>query len=165
MPLSKPNALIWWSTSQWNAKQGTRSRTSRSAKPCSEHFRCRAASACTYGWQMRSSGSSADSARTARFLIMAGERALQALAFEDALRHLETARTLLADVDNSGQARVLRLKALALRGMGRTDEALAAFGQALPLAPAGPERDGILYARAELHLDPLGMIIRGGHGS
>jgi tetratricopeptide (TPR) repeat protein len=98
-------------------------------------------------------GSSADSERTARYLIMASEGALQALAFEDALRHLEKARSLLADMDHSGHARVLRLRAQALRGMGRTDEALATFGQALPLAPAGPERNGILYSRAELHLD------------
>jgi tetratricopeptide (TPR) repeat protein len=84
---------------------------------------------------------------------MASEGAVQALAFEDALRYLEKARSLLADVDNSRHARVLRLRALALRGMGRADEALSTFGQALPLAPAGPERNCILYSRAELHLD------------
>ncbi len=98
-------------------------------------------------------GSAAESDRTARYLIIAGERALQALAFEDALRNLDTARTVLPEADGAGHARALRHRARALRGMGRADEALAAFAQALTLAPAGPDHDGIVYERAELHLD------------
>jgi len=98
-------------------------------------------------------GSAAPGERAARYLVMAGEHALQALAFEDALRNLDTARTVLPETDAGGHARALRHRALALRGMGRTDEALAAFAEALALAPTGPDRDGILYERAELHLD------------
>jgi tetratricopeptide (TPR) repeat protein len=98
-------------------------------------------------------GSAAQGERTARYLVMAGESALQALAFEDALRNLDAACTLLPEADRATRARALRHRALALRGMGRTDEALAAFAQALALASAGPDYDGILYERAELQLD------------
>ena len=64
-------------------------------------------------------GSAAQGERTARNLVMASESALQALAFEDALRNLDAARILLPEVDHAGQARTLRHRALALRGMGR----------------------------------------------
>jgi tetratricopeptide (TPR) repeat protein len=85
--------------------------------------------------------------------VMASQRALEALAYEDALRNFDAARTLLPESDRAAHARVLRHRALALRGMARTDQALAAFAEALTLAAAGPDRDAILYERARLQLD------------
>jgi class 3 adenylate cyclase/tetratricopeptide (TPR) repeat protein len=91
--------------------------------------------------------------RTAHWLLRAAERALEALAFEDALRDLESARTVLPAKDVAGAMRVLRLRARALRGLARIDEALDAFAEALAIAPAGTEREAVLQARARLKLD------------
>jgi class 3 adenylate cyclase/tetratricopeptide (TPR) repeat protein len=98
-------------------------------------------------------GTAAQGERTANYLVMAGERALQALAFEDALRNFDAARTLLPEQDRAAHARAVRYRALALRGTGRADQALAAFAEALKLASAGADRDAILYERADLQLD------------
>jgi tetratricopeptide (TPR) repeat protein len=98
-------------------------------------------------------GAAADGARTAHWLFLAAERALDALAFEDALRDLDSARTVRPDDDAGGAARILRLSARALRGLARIDEALEAFGQAAAIAPEGDERDAVLRARARLKLD------------
>ncbi len=98
-------------------------------------------------------GAAAPSDRTARYLELAGDHAVRALAFEDALRHLEAAATVLPEGDREGNARVLALRALAFRGIGRIDEALGSFGQALELVSSGPEHDRILFERARLQLD------------
>ncbi len=66
---------------------------------------------------------------------------------------LDCARTVLPADDVEGAARVLRLRARALRGLARIDDALAAFAGALAIAPAGVERDAVLQARARLRLD------------
>ncbi len=55
--------------------------------------------------------------------------------------------------DAEGAVRVVRLRARALRGLGRVDEALAALSRCLAVAPAGAERDAVLQARARLQLD------------
>jgi class 3 adenylate cyclase/tetratricopeptide (TPR) repeat protein len=98
-------------------------------------------------------GAAADGARTAHWLFLAAERALDAVAFEDALRDLDAARTVLPEEDRAGGARNLRLRARALRGLARIDEALEALGQAVEAAPEGAERDAALQARAQLKLD------------
>ena len=66
-----------------------------------------------------------------RWLVCAAERALDALAFEDALRDLDAARTVLPAGDAEGAVRVLRLRARALRGLARIDDALAALAEAI----------------------------------
>jgi class 3 adenylate cyclase/tetratricopeptide (TPR) repeat protein len=98
-------------------------------------------------------GAAAPGERTARWLVHVAERALDALAFEDALRDLDAARTVLPADDAEGAMRVLRLRAAALRGLARIDEALTAFADALAIAPGGAERDAVLQARARLTLD------------
>jgi class 3 adenylate cyclase/tetratricopeptide (TPR) repeat protein len=98
-------------------------------------------------------GAAAAGERTARWLLCAAERALDALAFEDALRDLDAARTVLPESELETAMRVLRLRGRALRGLGRIDEALATFAEALELAPSGAERDAVLQARARLKLD------------
>jgi class 3 adenylate cyclase/tetratricopeptide (TPR) repeat protein len=98
-------------------------------------------------------GAAAAGERTASWLVRAAERALDALAFEDALRDLDAAHTVLPEHEVEAAVRVLRLRARALRGLARIDEALAAFGEALDLAPSGAERDAVLQARARLKLD------------
>jgi class 3 adenylate cyclase/tetratricopeptide (TPR) repeat protein len=98
-------------------------------------------------------GAAADGERTARWLFRAAERALDAVAFEDALGDLDAARTVLPRDDTEGTAKVLRLRARALRGLARIEEALEDFAQAARIAPEGDERDAVLQARARLKLD------------
>jgi predicted ATPase/class 3 adenylate cyclase len=104
-------------------------------------------------YHLYQSGAAADGGRTAQWLLRAAERALDALAFEDALRDLDSAHTVLPSDDLSGSVRILRLRARALRGLARIDEALAAFAEALEIAPAGDERGAVLQARAQLELE------------
>jgi class 3 adenylate cyclase/tetratricopeptide (TPR) repeat protein len=99
------------------------------------------------------SGAAADGERTGRWLMLAADRALDALAFEDALQYLDSARTVLRDDHAEGGTRILRLRARALRGLARIDEALEAFAEAVAIAPEGPEREAVLRARAQLKLD------------
>jgi class 3 adenylate cyclase/tetratricopeptide (TPR) repeat protein len=98
-------------------------------------------------------GAAAPGERTVRWLVRTAELALDALAFEDALRDLDSARSVLPTDDTEGAVRVLRLRARALRGLARIDEALGAFAEAVKIAPAGAERDAVLQARARLKLD------------
>jgi class 3 adenylate cyclase/tetratricopeptide (TPR) repeat protein len=93
------------------------------------------------------------SERTAHWLLRAAERALDALAYEEALRDLDGARTVLPSSAAEDAVRVLRLRARALCGLARLDEALEAFAEALEIAPSGAERDAVLRARAQLKLD------------
>jgi tetratricopeptide (TPR) repeat protein len=86
-------------------------------------------------------GAAADRERSGRWLLLAADRALDALAFEDALRDLDAARTVLPDNHAEGGAKILRLRARALRGLARIDEALEAFAEAVEIAPEGAERD------------------------
>jgi len=98
-------------------------------------------------------GAAAPGERTADWLARAAERALDALAFEDALRDLDAARTVLPAGEPEGAVRLLRLRARALRGLARVDDALAALAKAIEIAPSGKERDAVLQARAQLKLD------------
>jgi len=62
---------------------------------------------------------------------LAGEQAFDAAAFEDALRHHENAISLQPSDDRKGRADLLHKRGLALRSLGRWDEALAGWLQAL----------------------------------
>jgi predicted ATPase len=98
-------------------------------------------------------GAAAPGERTARWLVRSAEHALDALAFEDALRDLDAAQTVLPESAAESTIRVLRLRARALRGLARIDEALGTFAEALQIASSGTERDAVLQARARLKLD------------
>jgi class 3 adenylate cyclase/tetratricopeptide (TPR) repeat protein len=72
---------------------------------------------------LSSAGSSAPLDRTVAALVAAAEMNMNALAFEDALRHLDNAVALVGDGD--GRFDLRRTQARALRGAGRVDQALA----------------------------------------
>ncbi|MBI1885040.1 MAG: AAA family ATPase, partial [Chloroflexi bacterium] len=76
-------------------------------------------------------GSSADPQKTVHYLTLAGDRAYQAAAFEEALRHYENALSLAPAEDRHGRAGLLYKRGLALRSLGRWDEALADWREAL----------------------------------
>ena len=95
----------------------------------------------------------ADGILAAHWLSVAAERSLAAVAFEDALRDLDAARTVLRDDNTKAMVGVLEMRARALRGLARIDDALAALAEALDIAPTGRQRDEVLRARACLKLD------------
>lgn len=76
-------------------------------------------------------GAAADPRKTARYLTMAGEQALGAAAFEDGLRHFNNALSLQPADDRRGHGDLLYGRGLALRSLGRWDEALADWRKAL----------------------------------
>lgn len=106
------------------------------------------------GHHLYQAGSAADPARTAHFLSVAGERSIQALAFEDALRLFDSALGVLEECgDEAELARIHRLRSIALRGAERFPEALDALGQAAAAAPDQEIKDGYRLDRCRLLLD------------
>jgi tetratricopeptide (TPR) repeat protein len=82
-------------------------------------------------YHLLEAGDRADPTRTLRFLVAAGERALEAAAYEEALRHLERALAMTPADDLSGRARILEELAMAHRSLGRPAEAIASWSEAL----------------------------------
>jgi len=76
-------------------------------------------------------GTSADPRKTVHYLMLAGEQAMGAAAFEDALRHYERALSLQPADDRGGRTDLLYKRGLALHSLGRWDEALADWREAL----------------------------------
>jgi class 3 adenylate cyclase/tetratricopeptide (TPR) repeat protein len=76
-------------------------------------------------------GTAADPQKTAHYLALAGERALGAAAFEDALRLYESALSLQPPDDRRGHADLLSKRGMARRSLGRWEEALADWREAL----------------------------------
>jgi tetratricopeptide (TPR) repeat protein len=62
---------------------------------------------------------------------MAGERALEAMAFEEAVRHLRLVLSMLDEDDAAARAPILDRIARAERSLGHLDDALARWDQAL----------------------------------
>ncbi len=86
-------------------------------------------------------GATADPARTVRWLRMAGERALEAAAFEDAARHLEAALELETGLDDAAEADLRFSLGIAQRGAGRWEDALATWMDTLGRFRALGERE------------------------
>ncbi|HWI00699.1 MAG TPA: hypothetical protein VNT27_10240, partial [Propionibacteriaceae bacterium] len=82
------------------------------------------------------SGRAADRPRLVRYLTIAGERAAEAAAFEDAVAHFEQALSLLEGTAQDARAEMLERLAMALRSVGRWDDALRTMNEALDLYQA-----------------------------
>jgi class 3 adenylate cyclase/tetratricopeptide (TPR) repeat protein len=82
-------------------------------------------------YHLNRAGAAADPGKTVRYLTLAGDQALAAAAFEDALRHFENALSLQPADDRRARADLLYKRGLALRSLGRWEEALADWRQAL----------------------------------
>jgi tetratricopeptide (TPR) repeat protein len=76
-------------------------------------------------------GAAADPEKTVRYLTVAGKRAMEAAAFVDALRLYHDALSMQPPDDRRGQADLLYKRGQALRSLGRWEEALADWRQAL----------------------------------
>jgi class 3 adenylate cyclase/tetratricopeptide (TPR) repeat protein len=84
-------------------------------------------------YHLARAGPGADRMRLVRYLRVAGDRAVEAAAFQDAVTHFRHAISLLPDGDAAGHGQLLERLALGLRSIGRWDEALEAMNQALTL--------------------------------
>jgi class 3 adenylate cyclase/tetratricopeptide (TPR) repeat protein len=76
-------------------------------------------------------GAAADPRKTVHYLMLAGERAMAAAAFEEALRHYESALSLQLTDDRRVHADLLYKRGLARRSLGRWEEALVDWREAL----------------------------------
>jgi ATP/maltotriose-dependent transcriptional regulator MalT len=76
-------------------------------------------------------GPSADAVTTAKYLRMAGDQALTAAAFEEAIRYFEGALDLLPEDSLAERAVILEKAGHALRSLSRHDEAMANWRLAL----------------------------------
>ena len=76
-------------------------------------------------------GRAADRASLVRYLTIAGDRAFDAAAFDDAVGHFEHALSLVPVSDQLGRAQLLERLAMALRSVGRWDDALRTMNEAM----------------------------------
>lgn len=106
------------------------------------------------GHHLYQAGAAADHVRTARFLTVAGERAIDALAFEDALRQFDLALGVLEESDDAlTRARLQALRARALHGSEKIPESLAALKLAILTAPNQVSKDEFLLQRCNMLLE------------
>ena len=95
-----------------------------------------------------SAGSAAPTERIIDALIGAVDRSLEALAFEDALRHLDSAVDLVGDGVRGFDLRLMQARAL--RGAGRVDDALAVLDDELGRADDADRRFELRLQRVQL---------------
>ncbi len=105
-------------------------------------------------YHLQRAGRLADPARLGHHLVLAGERALAATAYDEALGHLGQALALAPEDDIVARARVLEAMARAERSLGHLDEALALWRRALD----AHEALGDLESVARLCLDAAVQI-------
>lgn len=106
------------------------------------------------GHHLYQAGAAADHVRTARFLTVAGERAIDALAFEDALRQFDLAIGVLEESDDAlTRARLQGLRAMALHGAEKIPESLAALKLAIQTAPNQAAKDEFTLQRCNMLLE------------
>jgi class 3 adenylate cyclase/tetratricopeptide (TPR) repeat protein len=82
-------------------------------------------------YHLTRAGRSGDRASLVRYLTIAGDRAFDAAAFDDAVGHFEHALSLLPAADQFSRAQLLERLAMAQRNVGRWDDALGTMNQAL----------------------------------
>jgi class 3 adenylate cyclase/tetratricopeptide (TPR) repeat protein len=88
-------------------------------------------------------GRLADQSRLVRYLTIAGERAADAAAFDDAVAHFQQALSMLERSNRDTRAGLLERLAMALRSVGRWDDALSTMNEALDLYQALGRTDAL----------------------
>ncbi len=86
-------------------------------------------------------GVTADASKAAHFLGIAGDRALAASAFEEALRSYESGLAVQPKEDRAGWARLRAGEGGAYRALGRWEECEAAWNEAIDVYEALGDRD------------------------
>ena len=82
-------------------------------------------------YHLSHAGRSGDRASLVHYLMIAAGRAFDAAAFDDAVGHYEHALSLISSADQLGRAQLLERLAMALRSVGRWDDALRTMNDAL----------------------------------
>jgi tetratricopeptide (TPR) repeat protein len=82
-------------------------------------------------YHLSHAGRSADRASLVHYLTIAGDRAFDAAAFNDAVGHYEHALSMMAADDQLSRAQLLERLAMALRSLGRWEDALRTMDEAL----------------------------------
>ncbi len=82
-------------------------------------------------YHLSHAGRSGDPAVLVRYLTIAGERAFDAAAFDDAVGYFEKALSLMPNDGQLGRAQLLERLAMALRSVGRWEDALRTMNDAL----------------------------------
>jgi predicted ATPase len=84
-------------------------------------------------------GAAADPEKTTTYLVLAAKRARAGAAHEEALAHLENALSLWEGEQGVRVAELTEQRAAALQSMGRRDEAVAAYREAIALFESAGE--------------------------
>jgi DNA-binding CsgD family transcriptional regulator/tetratricopeptide (TPR) repeat protein len=105
--------------------------------------------------QLLLAGPAAEAGRTVRFLLLAGDRALAAAAFEDALAHFNHAQALLPAGTGRRSAEARFGRGLALRGLGDWETALVSFSESLDEYTRLGDAAAVGHLSAELALQLL----------
>jgi tetratricopeptide (TPR) repeat protein len=82
-------------------------------------------------YHLSHAGRSADRANLVHYLTIAGERAFDAAAFEDAVGYFERSLSLIPNDGQLDRAQLLERLAMALRSVGRWEDALGTMNDAL----------------------------------
>ena len=82
-------------------------------------------------YHLSHAGRAGDRASLVHYLTIAGERAFDAAAFDDAVGYFEKALSLILNDGQLGRAQLLERLAMALRSVGRWDDALGTMNEAL----------------------------------
>jgi len=137
------------------------------------------AHAADLAYHLYQSGASADPAKTARYLVLAGDRAIEGAAFAEALRDYDIAFSMQPVDDRAARADLLIKHGLARRSLGSWDEALADWREAADeyerlrdIEAAGRAYDamctqlawGLRFAEV-LELSQRGLALLGGRDS
>ncbi|HET8943220.1 MAG TPA: AAA family ATPase, partial [Dehalococcoidia bacterium] len=84
-------------------------------------------------YHLSQAGAAAEGRKTAHYLGLAGNRALEGAAFEDALRLFEQALQMTPSGERQARAELAHKRGLALRGTGRWDQAMKAWRESIAL--------------------------------
>jgi predicted ATPase len=84
-------------------------------------------------YHLAQSGATADPVKLAGYLALAGDRAMEQAAFDEALGHYENGLSLLDPDDHHAVAIGKEKRGFALQSLGRVDEAVASWREAMDL--------------------------------
>ena len=113
--------------------------------------------AADYSYHLYQAGAAADPETTIRFLALAGEQALEAAAFEEALEHFELGLSVVEDPEPKQLAELLLKKGSALRGLGDWPAMLEAWNAAMTLFEELGESEAVAQMSEEAGIILLWM--------
>ncbi|RJP20710.1 MAG: hypothetical protein C4520_11175 [Candidatus Abyssobacteria bacterium SURF_5] len=106
--------------------------------------------AAAMAYHLSEAGAAADRIKTVTYLALAGDRALKASAFEDALRHYDDALSLEAGENLARRGSLLFKRGMARRSLGNWNEPLADWREALDVFERVNDRESVGHVCADL---------------